>query len=230
MDLKIKMMMNEHLFVRDPESTLLGKKIIRESIVMINDIGFEDFTFKKLATIINTTESSIYRYFENKQRLLVYIITLYWNLLEYQVVFHLNNIVDPKIKIAKIIELLSCEINADSFSSDYDTGCLYQIVIAESNKVYLNKKVTDNNEVKLFKPYKDLCARIASIILEYNSSFKFAHSLSSTLVETAHLQKYFMQHLPSLTNKVKGKDDTIQLKAFLEHLVFSSINKINLKK
>ncbi len=230
MDLQIKMMVSEYLYVRDPESTTLGKKIVRESIVMINDLGFEDFTFKKLASVINTTEAGIYRYFENKHRLLVYIITLYWNLLEYQVVFHLNNIVDPKIKIVKIIELLSTEIKEDSIRSDYDIALLYQIVIAESNKVYLTKKVADNNEAKLFKPYKDLCARIAEIILEYNSKFKFAYSLSSTLVETSHLQKYFMQHLPSLTDKIKGQDDTLQLKTYLEHLVFSSINKTILKK
>ena len=44
----IKIQVNEKLFVKDPETSALGKKIIQESIILIDDIGFDDFTFKKL--------------------------------------------------------------------------------------------------------------------------------------------------------------------------------------
>ena len=37
----------------------------------------EEFTFRKLAQKINTTEASVYRYFENKHRLLIYILAWY---------------------------------------------------------------------------------------------------------------------------------------------------------
>ncbi|MGZ5010791.1 MAG: TetR/AcrR family transcriptional regulator, partial [Methylobacter sp.] len=65
--------MNDKLFLRDPEQSELGKKIILHSIQLIHKNGFEAFTFKKLAEAIGTTEAGIYRYFENKHRLLIYI-------------------------------------------------------------------------------------------------------------------------------------------------------------
>lgn len=223
MDVSVRIKMNENLYLRDPEATELGKKIVRHSILMIHQIGFEQFTFKKLAAEINTTEAGIYRYFENKHRLLVYIVAWYWSLLEYLVVVHINNLTDPGQKLRRVIDLLSKEPEAILGSGDLDNSALYQIVIAESNKAYLTKDVTANNEAKMFKPYKDLCARIARLILEYNPAYPFPHSLSSTLIETAHLQYFFMHHLPSLTDFGKDKDST-RLRTFLEVLLFSNLN------
>ena len=64
MDIQLKIKMNEKLFIRDPEQSELGKKIIQHSIQLIHKCGFEAFTFKKLALDIGTTEAGIYRYFE----------------------------------------------------------------------------------------------------------------------------------------------------------------------
>ena len=58
--------MNEKLFVRNPEQTELGRKIIEFSIKLIYENGFEAFTFKKLAEVIGSTEAGIYRYFEKQ--------------------------------------------------------------------------------------------------------------------------------------------------------------------
>ena len=71
MELSLKIKMNEKLFLRNPEESELGRKIIEFSIILIHKIGFEAFTFKKLAKEINTTEAGVYRYFENKHRLLI---------------------------------------------------------------------------------------------------------------------------------------------------------------
>jgi AcrR family transcriptional regulator len=214
--------MNENLFLRDPESTELGRKIVRQSILLIQEMGFEDFTFKKLAVAIHTTEAGIYRYFENKHRLLVYLVTWYWNLLEYQVLFQINNLTDSELRIRKVIELLSREMEESLSGNDIDYKALYQIVIAESNKVYLTKDVEANNKAQLFKPYKDLCARIADLFTEFNPGYPFPRSLASTLLEMAHFQYFFMNHLPSLTDFGKEKDTT-KLHEFLEVLVFSNI-------
>lgn len=62
----IKIQINSKLFVKDPETSALGKKIIQESILLIDEIGFDDFTFKKLGEKIGSNESSIYRYFEKQ--------------------------------------------------------------------------------------------------------------------------------------------------------------------
>lgn len=223
MELQLQIKMNPALFVRDPESSELGKNIIRHGIKMINEMGFEEFTFKKLANDIGTTESSIYRYFENKHRLLTYITTWFWTWMEYQLIFHTNNLKDPKEKINIIISLLTFQAT-DKFILDYiDKNVLHKIVIAEGDKSYLTKHVTEDNKAMLFKPYKDLCHRIAEVFMEYKPGFTFPHSLGSTLIETAHRQMYFKDHLPRLTD-FGGTKDATQLVAFLQHVVFSSLD------
>ena len=95
MDINLQVKMNEKLYIRNPELSDLGKKIIKHSILLIHKNGFELFTFRKLAESIGTTEASIYRYFENKHRLLIYLTAWYWNWLEYQINFQTNNIKNP---------------------------------------------------------------------------------------------------------------------------------------
>ncbi len=56
MEVQLQIKMNEKLFLRDPEQTELGKKIIRHSIQLVYKNGFELFTFKKLAEDIGTTK------------------------------------------------------------------------------------------------------------------------------------------------------------------------------
>ena len=201
-----------------------AKKFILHSIRLINKSGFETFTFKKLAEDIGTTEAGIYRYFENKHRLLIYITAWYWSWLEYRVTVNTNNIKDPVIKLKKVIQLLATTVKDDIKTSYVNESILHQIIIAEGTKAYLTKHVTEDNKDQLFKPYKDLCAKIGDIILEYNPKYKFPKSLSSTIIEMAHFQNFFMNNLPSLTDFGKDKTES-KIVAFLEELVFSSIKK-----
>ncbi|MFZ1526229.1 MAG: hypothetical protein WAT22_15510 [Saprospiraceae bacterium] len=48
------------IYLKDPFSSELGRSIIKESIEMIDDLGFEEFTFKKLAIKIKSTEATVY--------------------------------------------------------------------------------------------------------------------------------------------------------------------------
>ena len=223
MGLQLQIKMNEKLFIKDPQQTELGKKIVWHSVQLIHDEGFEAFTFKKLAQSIGTTEAGIYRYFENKHRILIYITAWYWSWLEYQVTFHLNNISDPVVRLKKTITLLATPID-DSITTTYVNECiLHQIIITEGTKAYLTKKVSIDNKDHLFKPYKDLCAKIGNIILECNPDYLYPKSLSSTIIEIAHLQNFFMHNLPSLTDFGNEKNEA-NIILFLESLVFSSLN------
>lgn len=226
MDIQLQIKMNEKLFLRDPEQSELGRKIIQHSIRLIHQNGFEAFTFKKLAERIGTTEAGIYRYFENKHRLLIYIVAWYWNWLEYQVAFQTNNIEDPVIKLKKVIRLLAFSVEDDLSTRHVDESLLHQIIITEGSKTYLTKRVSEDNKDRLFKPYKDLCAMIGNIILECSPDYKYPKSLASTIIEMAHFQNYFMNYLPSLTDFGDDKDE-LKIVAFLEDLVFSSIKICN---
>jgi hypothetical protein len=59
MEFSLTFKVNEHIYLRNPESSDLGKKILKHSIDLIYEIGFEQFTFKKLAAVAETTEASI---------------------------------------------------------------------------------------------------------------------------------------------------------------------------
>lgn len=222
MELDIRIKMNERLFLRNPEDSLLGKKLVRHGVLLINKLGFEDFTFKKLAVDVNTTEATIYRYFENKHKFLVYLITWYWSYLEFKVMFTINNLKDPEIKLKTILKLLVEEPEKSKSPSDFiPEQDAYKLVMWEGSKAYLTRNVTKDNKDRLFKPYKDLSARIAGIIKEYNPKYKFPNSMASTLLEISHSQKFFMQNLPSLTDA--GTSDDKKLILFLEQLLFNAI-------
>lgn len=224
MEVHLQITMNKKLFLRDPEQTELGKKIIRHSIELIYKNGFELFTFKKLAEDIGTTEAGVYRYFENKHRLLIYLTAWYWGWLQYRVVFNTNNIKDPAIKLKKIIQLLATTVVDDETTLHINENLLHQIIISEGSKAYLTKHVSADNKDQLFKPYKDLCAIIADIILACNPKYKYPRSLGSTIIEMAHFQNFFMSYLPSLTDFGKSKDE-LKVVSYLEDLVFSTIRK-----
>ena len=223
MELNFRIKMNEKLFLRNPEESVLGRKIVKHGLILINKIGFEEFTFKKLATEISTTESSIYRYFENKHRFLVYLINWYWSYIEYKVVFFINNINNPEIKLKTVIKLLVEEPINKNLDTDFiSENEAYMLVMWEGSKSYLTRNVSKDNKDRLFKPYKDLCERISSIIVELNPKYKFPHSIASTVLEMAHSQKFFMQNLPALTDFSKDQDDK-KIILFLESMLFNSI-------
>ena len=225
MDFQLSFKVNEHIYLRDPESSELGKQIVKNAIDLIYELGFEHFTFKKLAAKMSTTEASIYRYFENKHRLLLYILNWYWSYMEFLVDFTIQNIQDPKEKLTKIINLLTQSLPESVGQLDYNKSYLNQIVLSESSKVYLIKEVKEINSFQVFKPYKDLCNKISEVMLSLNPSYDFSRSLSSTLIETAHSQQYFSKNLPRLTDVSNEKEEEFVFN-FLSQLVFSALKPV----
>ena len=135
-----------------------------------------------------------------------------------------NNIKDPAVKLKKVIKLLATTVVDDDKTIHINEDLLHQIIISEGSKAYLTRHVSEDNKEQLFKPYKDLCAVIADIILESNPKYKYPRSLASTIIEMAHFQNFFMNNLPSLTDFGTTKDEK-KVVSFLEDLVFSSIRK-----
>jgi len=222
MDYQIHFKVNSSIYLKDPESTELGKLIVKNAIQLIYEIGFEQFNFKKLAIEMGTTEATIYRYFENKHRLLLYIINWYWFYMEYLLEYMLKNVNAKRERLKIVVDLLTNEL-PDSGMIDYNTIALTQIAIAESSKVYLIKDVSEVNKSEVFKPYKDLCSKISEIIHEYNPKYKYPKSLSSTLIETAHQQQFFAINLPRLTD-VNPKNKNNYANNFINDWLFKILN------
>jgi AcrR family transcriptional regulator len=222
MAVSIKMKLNEHLYLRDPQETKLGQKIIKHSILMIEEMGFEEFTFKKLATEIESTEASIYRYFENKHRLLLFLLSWYWEWVKYCVELKITNIDDPKRKLKLAIETIVKSAREDDPNTDFvDEAVLHRIVVAESAKGYYTKMVDEENRQGLFLTYKALNQTLVTIIEEINPKFPYPRSLGSTLLEMAKSHVYFSEHLPSLTDiKVQNENGLEEVIKLLEAFAF----------
>lgn len=219
--LNINITIEPHFFTKDPASTDLGKKIVSHSIIMINELGFEAFTFRKLGVAIGSNESSIYRYFESKHALLVYLINWYWSWIEYKLVFVTTNIPSAKEKLNNAIVLLTQETIEDTNVSFINEVLLHKIIISESSKAYHTCDIDAENEKGFYKTYKRVVQRVSSMVLEINPSFEFPHMLVSTVIEGAHHQRYFSEHIPALTDVVKGKNNIVR---FYTDLVFKSIS------
>lgn len=214
--------MNENLFLRNPEETDLGRKIIQNGIKLIHQIGFESFTFKKLAKLIGTTEAGIYRYFENKQLLLIYIVDWYWSWQQFRITYYSNNCKTSREKLLKAIDILS-EPVVDDVSTPYiNEYLLYEIVMSEGAKAYLTRNVIKYNEAKLFKPYKDLCLTISNLITNCNSQYQYPRSLATNIIEMSHSLNFYKKNLPNLTDTNLVKD-TDFITRFIEEMVFATI-------
>lgn len=219
-NLNIKINIGSELYLKNPDSSELGQNIISNSIELINELGFETFTFKKLSLKINSPESSIYRYFENKHTLLVYLTSWYWSWTEYKIVLATTNINSSKEKLKKAIHILTKPILVDNSISYVNEVALNKIIIAESVKALHTKDVDKENKNGCFETYKYMVNRVAAIILEINPKFKYPHMLISTVAEGAHQQRYFSEHLPALTDTKKGEDSITE---FYTQLVFKMI-------
>ena len=223
-NININLKINEKLYIRDPQATELGRRIVQNSILLIDEIGFERFTFGKLAKKIQSTEASIYRYFENKHLLFVYLLNWYWEWMKFRIDFNTMNIEDPvrKLKITLRVIVDTAKRNADVEFVDEDV--LHQIVVSEGTKGYHSKKVDEENKDGFFLSYKTLCLKISDILVAINPKFAYPRALASTLIETANNTIYFAHHLPRLTdieaNSPQFNDNVIDM---LENLAFGAI-------
>jgi AcrR family transcriptional regulator len=196
----IKIQISDKIFVKDPETSALGKKIIKESIILIDEIGFDNFTFKKLGERIGSNESSIYRYFENKHKLLVYLCSWYWSWIEYKMVFKLTNIDDPMERLKRAIVIVTEKIVDDERTEHINERILNRIVIIEFTKTLYTKEVDEENKEGYFIIYKRLINRMVAIVNEINPDYPFAKSLISTVVKGSLHQHFLKEHLSTITD------------------------------
>lgn len=216
----IRIQVSDQLFNQDPDSKLLGKKIVRYSIDLIDEIGFEAFTFKKLGEKIGSPESTIYRYFRNKKQLLMYLTSWYWTWLECRLVFLTNNIVSPHERLSRAITVVTQSINQHSDYTYINEVKLNKIIISESFKAFLNKEADEANRLGYYQVYNRIVERISDMVLEVSPKFQYPHTLVSTVIEGAHFQKFFSNNIPLLTDV--GKDET-KLVNFFTTMVFRMI-------
>lgn len=211
----IKFQISDKIYVKDPETSILGQNILKESILLIDEIGFEEFTFKKLGQKIGSNESSIYRYFENKHKLLVYLSSWYWSWIEYKLVFATTNIDDKFLKLKKAIKVVSEKVNDDETTDYINEAILSKIIIEEFTKTLHTKEVDHENKEGYFLIYKRVINRIIGMVEDVAPEYPFAKSLVSNIVEGSLHQHFLKNHLKTITNC----NDTISPTDFYINLI-----------
>ena len=214
----LKIAVPEKIYVKDPESSDLGKRIIEHSIILINDIGFDSFTFKKLGTLIGSNESSIYRYFESKHKLLLYLSSWYWAWIEYQLVFETHSL-NSSDKLEKAIEIVTRAIKEDSKFSHINETILNKIMVNENSKSFLTKEVDQENKDGYFIIYKRIVHRLRDMIIALKPDYKFPSSLASTILEGSLHQHFLKDHFKSITDCNDGISPT----SFMKNLVLNTL-------
>jgi hypothetical protein len=154
--------------------------------------------------------------------LLIYLTYWYWRWVEYKLVFATTNIKSPKEKLAIAIKILTEAPKNDRSSSYINEILLDRIVVQEGVKTYHVKEVDEENQKGYFEVYKRVVQRLSDFVLDINPKFEYPHMLISTIIEGAHQQRYFAEHLPSLTDVKQGKDN---ISIFYTKLVFNAIEK-----
>ncbi|MEM9835586.1 MAG: TetR/AcrR family transcriptional regulator [Bacteroidota bacterium] len=220
MVLDIRFQVNQSLYNKDPQETELGQKILKYSIILIDQIGIESFNFKKLAQKIHSTETSIYRYFDNKHALLLFLTSWYWEWVHYLIKINMKNIEDPVRKLKVVIQNIVNATAENPLTTYINENLLHRIIIQEGSKAYHTHAVDDENEVGVFQSYKELVNTVACVIGEVNANFVYKNSLASNLFEMANNQMYFAQHLPRLTDLKNQQGDYQELQEMLEYFVF----------
>lgn len=209
-----------NLFVKNPDETALGRKIISKSIELLAELGYEQTTFKKIGLAIDSTEASVYRYFQNKHQLLAYLMNWYWGWLEVKMAQEFIVLNAPEEKLRKAIELLVLPMDQDHRIPHIDETLLQRMVVAEYPKIYLTKEVDSENQEGYFLGYKRVCDTLTLIALQINPAYPYPHSLFATVVEAAQSQQFFSAHLPRLSDSKSGTCDIVD---FLTHMTLKTI-------
>lgn len=214
--------LSEQLYLRDPERTLLGKKIVECAIKLMDQQGFEHLTFRKLAAEIPSTEASVYRYFEDKYHLLRYLVAWYWEWLNYRLEQKDLVTTMPQERLRDALGMLANSALYDPFFAHVDEAALCRIVVRESPKIYLTPDSQDNQA--LFRGYEKLLAKIGAMIQELQPDYPRPKTLVSSLIETAHRQILFAQYMPRLTELRIENGDYSEVALFLENMAMAMLN------
>lgn len=213
------------IYLKDPSSSSLGNSLVRNGIELIDELGLEEFNFKKLASKTGTTEATIYRYFENKHKLLLYLSSWYWSWIEYQLVIRNANIESDEVQLRNALLTIG---TSETYENEQGLNLqkLFNIICLESSKAYMVKEVDILNRQGVYLNYKKIVAKISDIIIKINPDYPYPNTLVTTIIEGMHHQIFFRQHLPSLTEIYADDNSYIE---YYTDLAFKLIKPIKTK-
>lgn len=217
---EIKFVIADELYLKDPQETNFGRRLLKNAVEVMLDVGFEQFNFKRLAVQMKSAEASIYRYFENKHKLLMYLNCWYWEWVHYLIHIQTLNIKDAKERLRIAIHELLYATVESTITAYINENLLHKLVVIEGVKALHFNEVDKANNNGFFKSHKDLITKLTAIIDEINPSFNYSASLASTLTDMAHNQVYYAEHLPRLSS-IRGENKLSQIEQMILQFAFA---------
>ncbi len=214
------MEVHDNLYLKEPFSSELGSSIVQNGAVLIQDLGMENFTFKKLAVTVGVTEAAVYRYFENKHMLLLYLTAWYWAWMEVNYVYSTANLESSKARLSIAMRLI---VNGPVFTKNVhiSPSDLRNIVVNESLKGYLTKTVDTEHKNGIFAQVYSFGERISDLIFEINPTYPYPKTLAYTIMESSLLHAFNAKHLPDMTEQSLDSENRL---VFFEDLIIKAIS------
>ncbi len=219
----ISIVLDQRLYLKDPQSSTIGLEIVRQSVDMIATSGLDHFTFKKLAQVLKSTESTIYRYFQNKHQLAMYLASWHWSHLEWRIAFATANIQDPQQRLEKALLEISTWVKDNPRTKYLDESKLQRLVLTEGFKAFVPVELSKSDKEGYLSAYSFLCARLSDIIQSAIKHCAQPKALAVMIIESVHHQMYLQLHLPQLS-EIKMKD-TEMVQFITTHLLKSTTKK-----
>ncbi|MFN6074613.1 MAG: TetR/AcrR family transcriptional regulator [Fluviicola sp.] len=224
--IQLKIDVPQHTFLKNPQESKLGEQIFQQGIVLMNDLGFEQFTFKKLAIQISSSEVSIYRYFESKHHFLQYLFAWYWGLVEHKIHFATVNLNETKEGLDKAINILLWNEAVNNMEFQHEKE-LKEIIKNEGFKAFLIKNIDQVNSLGVFENYKKIVDHLSNWLIDLCPEYPYPKILISNIIEGSIVQDFYSEHLPRLTNTIDGKCQSASYFLNIYEQVFKDYGRSN---
>lgn len=217
----INIPVSHEIFIKDPISSALGKRILTESLALIEARGMEAFNFKMLSRDVECTEAAIYRYFENKNKLLLYFINWYWGWLEHNLVYSTANLESPEDKVKMAINLV---VEGPIYLENLylNISSLKKVVMQESNKSFMSKELKSNVKSSMLHQFYDFSERFKDLIIQYKPNYPFPKVVVSTLIWSSNLNAFSKLYMADLIEDNFNGQNKLD---FYYNMVFNSLKR-----
>lgn len=219
----VKFILSKHLYIKDPQETKFGKRLLRHSVELMEQIGFEAFNFKKLAIQMKSAEASIYRYFENKHKLLLFLSCWYWEWVHYLIDVNTLNINNDEQRLKITVHQLLHASEQSNMTEYINENILHRLLVKEGVKAIHSQEVDEENEHGIFKSRKELVDKIGQILLAIKPDFMYPETLASTMIDMAENQIYYADHLPALSSVKNDPEKLNNLESIILNMAFSCL-------
>ncbi len=194
------------LYLKNPKGSEIGESIVEMGAHFLGNFGLEELTFKKLAIEVGCTEATIYRYFNNKQQLLLYILNIYWSWQEYVIVFNCQNIENAEIKLKRVISALA-KPEFEFLANRTFANNVLLTAINEGVKAHYTIHIQNEMDHGKTIGYQRLISRIAEYIEEYNKLYPYSNSMAICLADSALQQLFIQSHHKNKTKTAIGVEN-----------------------